>query len=206
MDGFHTSQEILQFLKEFYQEGVKYWNHDPFRDVQILTPMHKSDLGTENVNSQVQNWLHGCLTQDPFLVGDRVIQTENDYELDVMNGSLGYVREITNHEMTVAFEGVGLRTLGGEQQKRISLAYALTAHKAQGSEFPCVLVLGFWKKSRRSWLYTAATRARDRCILVGHRLGQIAQQNDTFVRRTLLSKWSHAPARETWTVSVPSSL
>jgi exodeoxyribonuclease V alpha subunit len=140
--------------------------------------------------------LHGNVERK-LEVGDKVIQTVNDYELDVMNGTIGRVTESepgAGGGYWIQFDGCGLRHIKDEQVRSVQLAYALTAHKAQGSEFPCVVVL--CHKSHffadRNWLYTAVTRASQYCILLGDRWGlrNAAKKNHTIQRRTFLSLWA----------------
>jgi exodeoxyribonuclease V alpha subunit len=135
-----------------------------------------------------------------FAVGDKVIQTSNDYCLGIMNGTIGIVSEIDTEGGTkyiVDFDGHGRKLVQDDQILNVQLAYALTAHKAQGSEFPCVVVL--CHKSHyfadRNWLYTAVTRASKYCILVGDRWGlsNAVKKNSVSQRRTFLDRWAKAP-------------
>jgi exodeoxyribonuclease V alpha subunit len=126
--------------------------------------------------------------------GDKVIQTRNDYELGVMNGTIGFVREVGKSGLVIDFEGKDGVEVDWNQAKSVDLAYALTAHKAQGSEFPCAVVL--CHKSHffadRNWLYTAVTRAAHTCVLVGDDYGlrRAAGQVRNIKRRTWLSLWA----------------
>jgi exodeoxyribonuclease V alpha subunit len=111
-----------------------------------------------------------------------------------MNGHQGTVLDIGKDGITVDFDGEGPKTIEQEKQGSLQLAYALTAHKAQGSEFPCVVVL--CHKSHffadRNWLYTAVTRAAKHVIVLGDRWGlrNTAKKNEVRTRSTLLSLWS----------------
>jgi exodeoxyribonuclease V alpha subunit len=198
--------------------------YDPVRDVQIVTPVHKGPLGTKSVNDMMQYLIHGPgvpadniaprrgkgLSSLPtasrrdtaspgtgrgrFTIGDKVIQTVNDYNLGVMNGHQGTVLDIGKEGISVDFDGEGPKVIEQEKQGSLQLAYALTAHKAQGSEFPCVVVL--CHKSHffadRNWLYTAVTRAAKHVIVLGDRWGlrNAAKKNDVRARRTLPSLWA----------------
>jgi exodeoxyribonuclease V alpha subunit len=123
-----------------------------------------------------------------------VIQTRNDYELGVMNGTIGFVREVGKSGLVIDFEGKDDVEVDWNKAKSVDLAYALTAHKAQGSEFPCAVVL--CHKSHffadRNWLYTAVTRAAHTCVLVGDDYGlrRAAGQVRNIKRRTWLSLWA----------------
>jgi exodeoxyribonuclease V alpha subunit len=155
-------------------------------------------LGTKAINEMMQYLLHGAVDRK-FAVGDKVIQTSNDYGLGIMNGTIGIVSEIETaggSKYIVDFDGDGRRTIQDDQILNLQLAYALTAHKAQGSEFPCVVVL--CHKSHffadRNWLYTAVTRASKYCIVVGDRwgLGNAVKKNNVSERRTFLDRWAKA--------------
>ncbi len=194
VDDFKAPEQFQTYLRDlvltYIPEHLKF---DAVRDVQILTPQHKGPLGTQSINRIMQFLLHGDV-QTRFVPGDKVIQTQNDYELGVMNGTIGYVVEVIDGACKVLFDGEDAKEVSGEQLLHLQLAYALTAHKAQGSEFPCVIVL--CHKSHffadRNWLYTACTRAAQTCILVGDQWGMqnAAKKNQTLDRRTLLSKWA----------------
>ena len=130
-------------------------------------------------------------------MGDKVIQTTNDYGLGIMNGTIGVISEVDTSDgisYMVQFDGDGHRDIHDERILNLQLAYALTAHKAQGSEFPCVVVL--CHKSHffadRNWLYTAVTRASKYCIVVGDRwgLGNAVKKNHVSERRTFLDRWA----------------
>lgn len=156
-------------------------------DVQVLTPMHKGSVGTKALNERFQacfnppssSKLEYIAGFQKFREGDRVIQMKNDYELGVFNGDLGFIDRIyKGHEvkanglMRIRFDDTSehVNLQNSEQVNRIALAYALTIHKSQGSEYPLVLIpchsthTWMW---RRPLLYTAITRAQNYCVLVG---------------------------------------
>jgi exodeoxyribonuclease V alpha subunit len=194
VDCFKEAAEIQVHLRDLITKQIPdRLGYDPIRQVQIITPMHNGPLGTKALNEMMQFLFHGAV-DGRYAIGDKVIQTSNDYEMGVMNGTVGYVVDFADGEYFVDFEGVGCRQIDGERLQKISLAYALTAHKAQGSEFPCVVVV--CHKSHffadRNWLYTAVTRASKTCILVGDRWGlrHAAGKNNTIKRRTFLSLWA----------------
>lgn len=197
IDHFREAQHIQTYLRDLVLKLIpERLGYDPVREVQIVTPMHNGPLGTKALNTMMQFLLFGRVEQNfKFAVGDKVIQTANDYEMGVMNGTIGRVVDIEGGEYLIDFDGVGCRTVDGERLGKVQLAYALTAHKAQGSEFPCVVVV--CHKSHffadRNWLYTAVTRAAKSCILVGDRWGlrHAAGKNNTIKRRTFLSQWAH---------------
>jgi exodeoxyribonuclease V alpha subunit len=152
---------------------------DPVRDVQVLCPMNRGRLGTHMLNAELQQifnppgpeslhragWVYGP--------GDKVMQVRNDYERDVYNGEVGIVREVsrTEGELTVAFDDrLVVYTL--RELDELALAYAVTIHKAQGSEYPAVIIPMALQQApmlRRKLLYTGVTRASRLVILVGNR-------------------------------------
>lgn len=154
---------------------------------------HRGPLGTKSLNQMMQYLMLGEVN-GRLDVGDKVIQTRNDYDLGVMNGTIGLVREVAKSGLVIDFDGKAGVELDWNKAKSVDLAYALTAHKAQGSEFPCAVVL--CHKSHffadRNWLYTAVTRAAHTCVLVGDDYGlrrAVGQVRHT-KRRTWLSHWA----------------
>lgn len=206
IDRFHDADAIKNYLRDLViHELPKHCGFDPVKHIQIVTPEHRGTLGTKSINQMMQYILHADQQEisGRFVVGDKVIQTRNDYELGVMNGTIGIVEGIESDGLYVDFEGIGgIDTLkvNWQQAKEIELAYALTAHKAQGSEFPCAIVL--CHKSHffadRNWLYTAVTRASKTCVLLGDDYGirRAARHVHNAKRRTLLSLWSERAQRE----------
>jgi exodeoxyribonuclease V alpha subunit len=147
---------------------------DPRNDIQVLAPMHRGLTGTDHLNALVQEALNpgaesvsrGDVT---FRVGDRVIYTRNDYDRDLANGDLGRVTAVEPKTKTVSvlFGGVPHRF---EAWSDLKLAFALTVHKSQGSEYPVVILPLFLEHRvmlRRAVIYTAMTRAKKLLILVG---------------------------------------
>ena len=194
IDSFKQAENIQAYLRDLVLKLIpKKLGYDPIRDVQIITPTHKGPLGTKAVNEMMQAMLHGRIDRK-FTIGDKVIQTSNDYDLGVMNGTIGWVVGIKGAGYIVDFDGVKNCKITGEKLSQLQLAYSLTAHKAQGSEFPCVVVL--CHKSHffadRNWLYTAVTRAARSCIIVGDKWGlrRTAQKISNANRRTFLSLWN----------------
>ncbi len=198
VDAFKEPQQIQVYLRELVLQKIPVPLHlDPTHDVQMITPTHIGPLRTKAINQMMQRLLHGDV-QRKFAIADKVIQTVNDYSLGVMNGTIGRVVAIETGSgggYCIDFDGCGERLIKDEQVLNVQLAYALTAHKAQGSEFPCAVVL--CHKSHffadRNWLYTAVTRASRYCILMGDRWGlrNAVKKNNTIRRRTFLSLWAN---------------
>jgi exodeoxyribonuclease V alpha subunit len=189
--------------KRFEKNGFDY-----FKDVQVLSPQKKGPLGTVELNKLLQQYhqAHLGLYIDlipegkpaKLMVGDKVIQNRNNYNLEVMNGTLGIVMgETVNGDgddcFNIEFEtGVTCEIAKKSKEFRdIGLAYALTVHKVQGSEFPCTVVICHKLHTymhHRNLLYTAVTRARKSCIIIGDRWGimNCAKHQKTEKRRTFL--------------------
>ncbi|MBM4398422.1 MAG: ATP-binding domain-containing protein, partial [Deltaproteobacteria bacterium] len=141
--------------------------------VQVIAPMRRGDAGTDALNRALRARLNANAGDRPGLApGDRVIQLRNNYDRDVFNGDIGTVvavgpegaARVRFDEREVAFEGA--------ETDDLSPAYAITVHKAQGSEFPAVVVAlhtQHWVMLRRNLLYTAITRGRRLVVLVGNR-------------------------------------
>ena len=174
---------------------------DPVRDVQVLTPMQRGVLGARNLNHALQ----AVLNPDPpaaverfgwrFSPGDRVMESQNDYDREVFNGDLGTVARIDPEEgaVVVAFEGREVAYPYGELDTLVP-AYATTIHKSQGSEYPAVVIpltTGHWTMLARNLLYTAVTRGKRLVVLIGQRKAiRIAVRGGTMRPRwTKLRAW-----------------
>lgn len=147
---------------------------DPLREIQVLAPMRKGMLGTESLNQVLQQALNpgGGSSWTAFRLGDRVMQVSNDYERRVFNGDIGFVAWI-NDESKILRVDFGRHPVVYKQPElaQLTLAYAITVHKSQGSEFPvCLIPLardGSGGLTRRL-LYTAVTRGKKKVIVIGH--------------------------------------
>ena len=153
---------------------------DPIRDIQVLTPMNRNLLGTISLNQSLQ------LALNPpnelkfeierfgvtFRVGDKVIQTHNNYDKSVFNGDIGHIVTIDADpvKIHVRYDADRLVEYEPGELDELQLAYALSIHKSQGSEFPCVILpvsTQHYVLLERSLIYTAITRAKKLCVLVG---------------------------------------
>jgi len=148
---------------------------DPIRDVQVLAPMYKGPVGIDALNERLQARLNGDgkrALNDRFRIGDRLIQTRNSHELGLMNGSIVFLRadEPDEEAIVVDTDEGGTLTIPYGETATLKLAYAISVHKAQGCEVPVVVGVCHRSHSRmltRPLLYTAITRARNSCVLVG---------------------------------------
>lgn len=155
---------------------VKRLGFDPLTDVQVLTPMHNGPLGTVALNERLQATLNpegDSLKRGNklFRAGDRVIQVKNDYDNDIFNGDTGTIVAAGSAGLIVDFDGrqIGLT---GESLDVVEPAWAISIHKSQGSEYRAVVVVlhrAHRIMLRRNLLYTAMTRAREFCCIVGDR-------------------------------------
>ncbi|MFO0864114.1 MAG: ATP-dependent RecD-like DNA helicase [Gemmataceae bacterium] len=173
---------------------------DPFRDVQILTPMNRSELGVTQLNETLQSVLNPAQGDEEvarfgivFRKGDKVLQTANDYQKEVFNGDVGRVAKIDaeEQELHVDFEG---RHVVYEFQEldELSLAYAMTIHKSQGSEYPAVIIplhSQHFMLLQRNLLYTGVTRGKRLVVIVGSKraLEMAVQRQDDRRRFTRLA-------------------
>jgi len=154
----------------------KKFRLDPMRDIQVLTPMHKGVCGSENLNRELAAALnptgpHVQRFGRMLRVGDRVMQTCNDYDKDVFNGDLGIVKRIDLVDQQLIAE-MDEREVAYDFEELDELlpAYAISVHKSQGNEYPCVVVPVLTQHFillQRNLLYTAITRGRKLVILVG---------------------------------------
>ena len=149
---------------------------DPVRDVQVLCPMNRGGLGARALNLELQRLLNppGESRVERFGwvfgPGDKVMQVANDYEKEVFNGDLGLVRRVDAEagELVVGFDGREVAYDFGELDELV-LSYAVTIHKAQGSEYPAVVIpvtTQHWPMLERNLLYTGVTRGQQLVVLV----------------------------------------
>ena len=159
--------------------SAKY-HFDPATDIQVLTPMHRNTLGTKALNEALQLAINPPSETKyeverygtTYRVGDKVIQTHNNYEKEVFNGDIGFITSIDTEPVKLHVRYDAGRSVSYEpgELDELQLAYALTIHKSQGSEFPCVIIplsMQHFVLLERSLIYTAVTRARKLVILVG---------------------------------------
>lgn len=187
-------ETILDLVSRRFPESYKA---DPLKEVQVITPLReKTALSCKALNDLFQQRLNPSPKIDGvrFKVGDKVIQTKNQYDLDIINGDIGYIRDIDVRErtITVAFENPERVVQLPLHQNDLELAYAITCHKFQGSEARIIVVpihRSFGPLiMQRQWLYTAVSRAREVCVLVGQReeIPKIIQRNAPQRRHTRL--------------------
>lgn len=197
----HYGLTAVQSVVKLYQEWIpKYYGRDS--EIQILSPMTRGTLGTANLNRVVQQAVNPGgpgkseiqVGERIFRSGDRVIHRKNNYDLQVFNGDIGVIQSLDNRDptMVVSFFPDGREV---EYQKddivELDLAYAITIHKSQGSEFAAVIIpvlTQHFKMLYRNLLYTGLTRARKLAVLVGTRkaFAMAVRRQDTGKRQTAL--------------------
>ena len=187
-------EEALRIILELTGGRIRNaFGFDPLEEVQILTPMNRGVVGTVNLNSELKKALNpreDGVTRGGrnFRVNDKVMQIRNNYDKEVFNGDIGRIIRIDTElqELTITFDGRSV-TYDYADLDELVLAYAVSVHKAQGSEYPCVvipLLTQHYILLQRNLLYTAITRGKKLVIVVGSKkaLG-IAVRNDKTQKR-----------------------
>jgi exodeoxyribonuclease V alpha subunit len=170
------AEALVQMVK---QRIPRKFNLDPIRDIQVLCPMNRGSLGVRELNARLQAELNPAGPDEAFIekfgsrfrACDKVIQTQNDYDKEVFNGDIGQVAQIDPIErrVTVKFDAREVTYDFGELDE-LSLAYAITIHKAQGSEFPAVVIplaTQQFMLLQRNLVYTGVTRGKKLVVLIG---------------------------------------
>jgi exodeoxyribonuclease V alpha subunit len=176
---------IVELCTEIIPETFSF---DPMREVQVLTPMHKGLVGTTHLNQVLQNALNPNpvmveTTGTTFKVGDKVMHLKNNYQKDVFNGDIGTINAVDIKEQLFSVDYYG-RTVNYDftETDEVSLAYAISVHKSQGSEYPAVIVpimVQHYVLLQRNLLYTAITRGKNLVIIIGTKKAlTIALKND----------------------------
>jgi exodeoxyribonuclease V alpha subunit len=175
---------------------------DSIKDVQVLCPMNRGGLGARALNVELQKALNPPVDEvfierfgSTYRVGDKVMQTDNDYDKEVFNGDVGYVRRIDPdaQELVIEFDGKPVEYQFGELDQ-VALAYAVSIHKSQGSEYPAVVIpmmMQHYMMLRRNLLYTGITRGRKLVVLVGERkaVGMAVKGKVETRRWSKLAEW-----------------
>lgn len=203
--GLEGPDKVLATARRLAEDLLPRWGYAGLMDAQFVTARHDGVMGTRALNEMLQRVYQARLGVAlaerpadealPLLVGDKVIHTKNNYALGVMNGTIGVVA--ADDELVVEYDG---RRVAYPKDCRgeVSLAYCLTCHKMQGSEVPCVVVVcprAHAFMQHRSWLYTAVTRARKTCVVIGDQDGirRAADRVETSRRRTVLEFYARNP-------------
>ncbi len=203
--------KALQLIGTMVKRSIpRRFRFDPLEDIQLLTPMQKGELGARNLNGMLQELLNpkGASIErfgTVFRTGDKVMQTENNYDKDVFNGDIGRIGSIDEEagELAVLFDGRRV-VYDFNELDELVLSYAITIHKSQGSEYPCVLIplhTQHYVMLQRSLIYTALTRARKLVVVLGTRkalslaVGRAESRERTTTLAERLQEYVSAPAR-----------
>lgn len=194
-DDTSITQKILDLCtKDLPHEGF-----DVLKDVQVLSPMHRFLCGVENLNLMLQERLNPKKNQDElkyssqtFRVGDKVMHIRNNYQKNIFNGDIGFIQDINNEKLTVDYFD-HIVTYEKNELNELTLAYASSVHKSQGSEYKVVIIplsTSHYIMLQRNLLYTAITRAKQKVIIIGSKkaLMTAIQSNRTQKRYTLLAE------------------
>ncbi|MBT8350114.1 MAG: ATP-dependent RecD-like DNA helicase [Deltaproteobacteria bacterium] len=197
-DFYLIQQEDPDRVVEIILELVKIripqrFGFDPVDDIQVLTPMHKGVAGAANLNRELQKILNpgqeGVMRgEQHYRVSDKVMQVRNNYDKEVFNGDIGRIAQIypENQQLAISFDGREV-TLDFSDLDEVVLAYAVSVHKSQGSEFPVVIIpvlTQHYILLQRNLIYTAVTRGQKLVVMVGARKAlAIGVKNDKTKKR-----------------------
>lgn len=174
-----TNQEVVETIVQYCKTNLpRYYHVDPLEDIQVLTPMQRGECGAVNLNQVLQEtmnpsniFLRRGGTQ--YRLHDKVMQIRNDYDKEVFNGDIGNIVKVNmeDRELTVKFDDREV-VYDVTELDELSLAYAVTIHKSQGSEYPIVVMpftMSHFVMLQRNLLYTGVTRAKKILVLVGEK-------------------------------------
>ncbi len=190
-----VADAVVELVAERVSDGLGL---DPIRDAQVLVPVYRGETGIDSLNAKLQEKLNPdgrSALNDRFRIGDRLIQTRNAHELGLMNGTICFLVEDDPEQGTIrlltdAGESV---TMAYEDSEYLRLAYAISVHKSQGSEIPVVVFVCHRAHAgmlTRPLVYTAITRARDMCVLVGEKpsLERAVRRDESGRRHSFLAE------------------
>jgi exodeoxyribonuclease V alpha subunit len=197
-----SPEEAANWVIDVVNERIpRKFGFDPKEQVQVLAPMYRGACGVNALNERLQTALNPANSKKAekllfgqiFRVGDKLMQVQNNYDKDVFNGDIGLLVGLDpiQHSLVISFDGRQVLYDWNEADQLV-LAYAVSVHKSQGAEFPCVvipLVTQHYLMLQRNLLYTAITRAKALCVLVGSRraIGMAVRNNAVSRRYTALS-------------------
>lgn len=177
--GKETNEEVVDTLVRYCTKNLpSYYHADALQDIQVLTPMQRGVCGAANLNRVLQEAMNPCslfLQRGgvQYRLRDKVMQIRNNYEKEVFNGDIGAISRVDTEEreLTVNFDGREV-CYDVSELDELSLAYATTIHKAQGSEYPIVVMpftMSHYVMLQRNLLYTGVTRAKKILVLIGEK-------------------------------------
>ncbi|RPI93173.1 MAG: ATP-dependent RecD-like DNA helicase [Chloroflexi bacterium] len=196
-DATAAADWILQIVTERVPQKFGF---DPVHDIQVMAPIYRGPAGVIALNDRLQEKLNPPANSKPerrlfgtvFRLGDKVMQIQNNYDKDIYNGDIGFIRsmDVIEQTLSVNFDGRPI-TFDWSEADQLTLAYVVSVHKAQGAEFPVVvmpIVTQHYMMLQRNLFYTAITRARKLCVLAGSRraIGMAVRNNKVAQRFTAL--------------------
>jgi exodeoxyribonuclease V alpha subunit len=190
----NNPETVVKTIAELCTTGIpERFDFDPVDEIQVLTPMHKGLTGTLNLNHILQKELNpnrvGIKKLDrTFKMGDKIMHLKNNYQKEVFNGDIGTIYEIDNKAQMLSVNCYGrIVDYDFSEMEEISLAYAISVHKSQGSEYPAVILpimMQHLVLLQRNLLYTAITRGRKLVVIIGSKKALLtALNNDKHQRR-----------------------
>jgi exodeoxyribonuclease V alpha subunit len=196
--GDDIINKIITMIKDRIPER---FNLNPVHDIQLLCPMQRGGVGARSLNVELQkvlnpNYSNGILKFGQiFAVGDKIMQTENNYDKETYNGDIGIIRAINeqDQEITINFYNRDV-TYDYTDLDQITLAYDTTIHKSQGSEYPAVIIpltMQSYRMLRRNLIYTAITRGKKLVVIIGQKkaLAIAVKDNTSSHRYSKLKEW-----------------
>ncbi|MDD2389946.1 MAG: ATP-binding domain-containing protein, partial [Desulfobacterales bacterium] len=187
-------EKVLDIILRLVRDRIPArYGHDPVDDIQVLTPMHKGIVGAGNLNETLQQALNpgtGGIVRAgrTYRVTDKVMQIKNNYDKEVFNGDIGRIRKILaeDQDVIISFDGRDV-VYDYSELDEVVLAYAVSVHKSQGSEYPVVVIpvmMQHYILLQRNLIYTAVTRAKQLVVMVGSRKAlAMAVHNDKTQKR-----------------------
>lgn len=174
-----TNEEVVELVVKYCTENLpRYYHVDALQDIQVLTPMQRGVCGAANLNQVLQEAMNpGSILLRrggmQYRLHDKVMQIRNDYDKEVFNGDIGVINHVDmeERELTVNFDGREV-VYDVSELEELTLAYATTIHKSQGSEYPIVVMpftMSHYVMLQRNLLYTGVTRAKKILVLVGEK-------------------------------------
>jgi exodeoxyribonuclease V alpha subunit len=195
------AEKAADWIIEIDTERIpQKFGFDAIQDIHVLAPIYRGPAGVIALNDRLQEKLNPSspskserrLFGTTFRLGDKVMQTQNNYDKDIYNGDIGFIQgmDMIEQTLTVDFDG-RIAAFEWSEVDQLTLAYVVSVHKAQGSEFPVIVmpvVTQHYTMLQRNLLYTSITRARKLCVLAGSRkaIGMAVRNNKVANRFTAL--------------------
>jgi exodeoxyribonuclease V alpha subunit len=200
IESDHPQDMVAKIIELCRDRLPKYYKINPLEDIQILTPMQRGEVGANNLNAELQKALNPSIPSiqyagTTFKLNDKVMQVKNNYDKEVFNGDIGRILNIHQEDKTVMIDfEERLVQYDISEMDEVVLAYAITIHKSQGSEYGIVvapITTSHYMLLQRNLLYTCMTRAKKIFILIGSKraIGMAVSNNNIAKRNTLLCQF-----------------